>query len=223
VVNISATLFAMGVPVAKTTPPPAFNQAVQPTGASRLTHRQMERQGRLRWLTLVVMSSKRKRLLVIIGGTVGCLYIVGYLVSRHLEKVVTALDTLDITQGGHATIEQLVSYLDYSNILVLKGALSELEFRRSDAGRERAAQLLQHRDLYVWYCASLYLGAIGDQRSVPYLIRGLDHLAWRHRPKLLGYLRSLTHQDFGENKDAWIQWWTSQHPGSSFDFTTKRT
>jgi len=105
--------------------------------------------------------------------------------------------------------------------IVLNNTLNQFERSRSSAGGEGAAELLRHPDRYVSYSASLYLGAIGDPRSIPYLIRGLDHPAWRSRPRVVKYLKSLTHEDFGENKDAWIRWWTTQNVGSNFDFTTK--
>ena len=41
-------------------------------------------------------------------------------------------------------------------------------------------------------------------------------------PRLLGYLKKLTHEDFGEDKNAWVRWWNSQHSGLSFDFETRK-
>jgi hypothetical protein len=124
---------------------------------------------------------------------------------------------------GHPTVEQMLELLQHSDTIVLENTLTLFELSGNPAGRERAAQLLQHPDCYVSYCACLYLGAIGDQRSIPYLIRGLDHPAWRSRPRVVKYLKSLSREDFGENKDAWIRWWNAQNVGSSFDFTTKKS
>jgi len=122
---------------------------------------------------------------------------------------------------GHPSVEQMLHLLQRSDIIVLKNTLTLFEFSGDPAGRERAAELLKHTDRYVSYCACLYLGAIGDQRSIPYLIRGLDHPASRSRPRVVKYLKSLTGQDFGENKTAWIRWWSAQNVGLAFDFTTK--
>ena len=149
----------------------------------------------------------------------GSLFVVGWLLNRHLEKLNAARQ---LAMEGHPTPQQLVSLLGYSDTIVLNNALTQLERSRSDVGRGRAVELLRHPDLYVWYCSSMYLGAIGDQRSVPYLIRGLDHPAWRSRPRVLGYLKNLTHEVFGEDKNAWVRWWNSQHPDVSFDFETKK-
>jgi hypothetical protein len=117
----------------------------------------------------------------------------------------------------------MIGLLRYSDAIVLKNTLTQFEFSGSDAGRERAAELLRNPDSYVSYCASLYLGAIGDQRCVPYLIRGLDHPAWRSRPRVVRYLKNLTGQDFGESKDKWIQWWNAQYPNTQFNFTTNKS
>jgi hypothetical protein len=165
------------------------------------------------------MAHKRGALVIAVVAVLGILFVVGWLVNRHLENLNA---DRQLAMEGHPTPEQLVSLLGNSDKIVLNNALTQLEVSKNDVGRERAVELLHHPDLYVWYCSSLYLGAIGDQRSVPYLIRGLDHPAWRSRPRLLGYLKKLTHEDFGEDKNAWVRWWNSQHPGVSFDFQTSK-
>src|SRR6059036_2806813 len=139
------------------------------------------------------MASKRRSLVIALVTVLGSLFVVGWLLNRHLEKLNTARQ---LAMEGHPTPQQLVSLLGYSDTIVLNNALTQLERSRSDVGRGRAVELLRHPDLYVWYCSSMYLGAIGDQRSVPYLIRGLDHPAWRSRPRVLGYLKNLTHEVF---------------------------
>lgn len=168
---------------------------------------------------LAVMASKRRPIAVVLIAVVGALFVAAWLVNRHLQNLNAARQ---LAMEGHPTPEQLVSLLGYSDTIVLNNTLTQLEFSRNDIGRERAVELLLHSDPYVWYCSSMYLGAIGDQRSVPYLIRGLDHPAWRSRLRLLGYLKNLTHEDFGEDKGAWIRWWNSQHPDKPFDFETKK-
>jgi hypothetical protein len=165
------------------------------------------------------MALKRKRLLTISVAVVGCLFVAAWLISRQLQKLNTARE---LAMEGHPTVEQMLALLDYSDTIVLNNTLTQFEHSGSDAGRERAVELLRHSDIYVSYCSALYLGSIGDQRSVPYLIRGLDHPAWRSRPRLVRYLKTLTQQDFGENKHEWVQWWKSQNSGSSFDFTSKK-
>lgn len=173
----------------------------------------------VRLLMIFVVTRNRRRLLIVLVAVIGCLCVVSWFINWRLEKLNAARQ---LAMYGHPTIEQMVDLLGYSDTIVINNTLTRFEFSGSDAGRERAVELLRHPDIYVWYCSSLYLGSIGDQRSVPYLIRGLDHPAWRSRPKLVRYLRSLTHEDFGENKDEWVRWWKSQNPDSPFDFTTKR-
>ena len=112
------------------------------------------------------MARKRK-LVTIAVSTVGCLLAVWWFTARYFENRVAVLNAV---MDGNPSIEQLVGFLDYSDAIILNNTLTRLEFARADAGRERAAVLLRHDNLYVWYCASLYLGAIGDQRSIPYLI-----------------------------------------------------
>ena len=165
------------------------------------------------------MARKWKRLHAVLVTLFACLLTAGWVVNRQLQKLVAAQQ---LAMEGSPTVEQMVGLLDYSDAIVLKNTMTQLEHSGSDAGRERAVELLGHSDIYVSYCSALYLGSIGDQRSVPYLIRGLDHPASRSRPRLVRYLKTLTHQDFGENKDQWVGWWKSQNSGSSFDFTTKR-
>ena len=138
-----------------------------------------------------------------------------WLVVRHLETLNAARQ---LAMEGHPTVEQMLQLLQYSDTIILNNTLTQFEFSGNPAGRERAVDLLSHADRYVSYTASLYLGAIGDQRSIPYLIRGLDHPAWRSRPRVLNYLKRLTREDFGENKDAWIRWWNAQNVGAKFDF-----
>ena len=165
------------------------------------------------------MTRKGCRYIVAFLTVLGSLFVVGWLVERHLEDLAAARE---LAMEGHPTPEQVVLLLGYTDTIVLNNTLTKLERSKSGIGRERAVELLGHSDLYVWHCASMYLGAIGDERSIPYLIRGLDHPAWRSRPRLVGYLTNLTREDFGEDKKAWVRWWNSQHPGVSFDSETKR-
>ncbi len=164
------------------------------------------------------MASKRKTIIIALISVVVVALAAAWLAVHRLEDLNAARK---LAMEGRPTPEQMISLLDYSDTIVLNNTLTQLERSQNDIGRERAAELLLHSNLYTWYCASLYLGAIGDQRSVPYLIRGLDHPAWRSRPKLLGYLKNLTSMDFGEDKPAWIRWWNSQNPNKPFDFEMK--
>ncbi|HVM48379.1 MAG TPA: HEAT repeat domain-containing protein [Candidatus Acidoferrum sp.] len=168
---------------------------------------------------LPVMSRKGRSILVLVCAAVVCVVLAWWLAVRHLEDLNAAQH---LAMEGHPTVEQMLHLLQYSDTIVLNNTLTQFERSRNPAGKERAAELLRHPDRYVSYSACLYLGAIGDERSIPYLIKGLDHPAWRSRPRVVKYLKSLTGQDFGEDKEAWIRWWNSQNPGSGFDFANKQ-
>jgi HEAT repeat protein len=161
------------------------------------------------------MSRKARATLILVGACIACVLLAARLVVRHLEALNAARQ---LAMEGHPTVEQMLQLLQYSDTIILNNTLTQFEFSGNPAGRERAVDLLNHSDRYVSYTASLYLGAIGDQRSIPYLIRGLDHPAWRSRPRVLNYLKRLTREDFGESKDAWIRWWNRQNVGAKFDF-----
>ncbi|SPE60412.1 exported hypothetical protein [Verrucomicrobia bacterium] len=115
------------------------------------------------------MSTKHKmRPAAIVAITVACalaltLGVCGiwahYLAKRN--------EAIQLVTEGNPSDEQLLGFLQSSDRILLLNTLTLLEHRKTPAGRERAAKLLAHPDLYVWYCASLYLGAVGDQRSVP--------------------------------------------------------
>jgi HEAT repeat protein len=153
---------------------------------------------------------------IIAGSSLLLILATGALLNYSLNK---RAETYRLVTEGKPTDEQLVSFLKSNDKIILSNALALLEHRKTSAGRELAVKLLTHPDPYVWHPASLYLAALGDQRSVPYLIRGLDHPARRSRPRVVTYLRDLTGEDFGEKKQDWINWWSAGHPLTNFDFT----
>jgi hypothetical protein len=122
------------------------------------------------------MTRKARSILLVAGAVSACVLLAWWLAVRHLEDLNAAQH---LAMEGHPTVEQMLHLLQYSDKTVLNNTLTQFERSKSPAGRERAAELLRHPDRYVSYSAGLYLGAIGDQRSIPYLIRGLDHPAWR--------------------------------------------
>jgi hypothetical protein len=166
------------------------------------------------------MTRKGRSVLLLVGAAGACVLLAWWLAVRHLEDLSAARH---LAMEGHPTVEQMLHLLNYSDAIVLNNTLTQFERSGDPAGKDRAVELLRHPDRYVSYSACLYLGAIGDQRSIPYLIRGLDHPAWRSRPRVVNYLKNLTRQDFGENKVEWIRWWNAQNPGSGFDFATKQS
>lgn len=112
----------------------------------------------------------------------------------------------------------LVSDLASRDRNVVLSSLHVLTARRDPAGREQANGLLKSQDDYVWFNAALYLGAIGDGRAVPYLIKGLEHPARRAHGEAAARLKAVTRQTLGQDQKRWIAWWRQQHPDSKFDF-----
>ena len=96
-------------------------------------------------------------------------------------------------------------------------AYSILAERRSDVAHQIALQQLDSSDDYLWLNAAEYLGAIGDPKSIPYLIKALRHTAWRGDDKTKASLVRLTGTDcFDFN--GWQHWWLASHPNSRFDW-----
>ncbi len=96
-------------------------------------------------------------------------------------------------------------------------AYSILATRHSDVAHQIALKDLTSSDPYLWLNAAEYLGAIGDNASVPYLIKALRHTAWREDDETKQRLVSLT----GTNLytfNGWQQWWIASHPGGHFDW-----
>jgi hypothetical protein len=116
----------------------------------------------------------------------------------------------------------LVKRLDSADGDVVRGTLFILEHRRSPAGREKALGLLKSEDDYIWFNAALYLSAISDANSIPYLIKGLRHPAYMSRDEVESDLLKLTGQPFGGDQSAWIKWWQDSRPESGFDFRYAR-
>ena len=164
----------------------------------------------------MALSKKSLATVATIGSLLVLILAAVILWDYRLNKRVQAYQL--ITEGNPSD-EQLLNFLKSNDQIILENTLRLLEHRKVLAGREPGIKLLTNPDLYIWYPASLYLGALGDQRSVPYLIRGLDHPAWRSRPRVVAYLKVLTGQDFGERKQDWISWWSAKQPQSAFDFT----
>ena len=98
-------------------------------------------------------------------------------------------------------------------------SLSILKRRNDFSGREQARKLLSHQDNHVWLNAALYLASVGDEDSIPYLIKGLSHPAYQSYDEVATYLKALTGKDFGKNQKKWMLWWKENYPQSNFDFS----
>ncbi len=140
------------------------------------------------------------------------------LLAFGIYRVVTK-SSLGLMMGGAAVSSStLVDNLSNRDSDLVRTSLSILKDRNDPAGRQEAAKLLASTDDYIWFNATLYLGAINDPQAVPYLIKGLKHPASRAYPDVVKELQSLTAQTFGMDQAKWIDWWRQKNPGSTFSF-----
>jgi hypothetical protein len=121
---------------------------------------------------------------------------------------------------GLVSSSRLVGNLGTNDPDTIRQSLGALDDNRDPAGIAAAIPLLKSDDDYVWLNAALYLGSFGKTESIPYLIKGLRHTAYRSAPDMVNDLRSMTGQSFGQNYRAGHDWWTSQHHGNDIDFDT---
>jgi hypothetical protein len=108
---------------------------------------------------------------------------------------------------------------NYSDKALLQSSLYNLRQRRSPLAQETARQLLDDSESHVWLSAALYLGALKDQASVPYLVKALRHTAYLSRPETLHLLREITGTNYYEFED-WTNWWGSRPLPMGFDWST---
>jgi hypothetical protein len=113
---------------------------------------------------------------------------------------------------------QLGRNLESTNTDVVRESLGILADRRDPVAVDRAIQLLQSSDDYVWLNAAGYLGAVGRSEAVPYLIKAFRHTAWRSDGERLTDLRRITGQSFPADFHAWSNWWAETHSNATFDF-----
>jgi|GEM_PF-673178 len=142
----------------------------------------------------------------------------GTLAYRGLTRSEFGLFILEDVLGVRVSSDILAQNLSSQDRDLVMTGLDLLEERRDPAGRETAHKLLESDDDYIWFNASMYLAAIEDQKSVPYLIKGLRHPAWRAHDRVAAYLETLTGQEFRKDQRKWIDWWKETNPELDFDF-----
>lgn len=94
-------------------------------------------------------------------------------------------------------------------------SFSILAKRKSPLGEAKARALLS--DETEWLQGALYLAALGQKDSIPYLIRALEEgdakrLRVIGRRQIIDRLKNLTGRDFGEDVGSWKSWWNTQNP-----------
>jgi hypothetical protein len=116
---------------------------------------------------------------------------------------------------------QLARNLDCTDTDVVRESLGILADRRNPIAADRAVVLLKSPDDYVWLNSANYLGGLGREEAVPYLIKGLRHTASRSDGERVTDLQHITGQSFGTNFVAWSNWWAQAHSTAAFDFDSK--
>ena len=120
--------------------------------------------------------------------------------------------------GPAPTQASLVADLKSKDFNRICSGLGILATNCDPIAQKDGLRFLKSENPYLWFNAALYLGAIGDEASVPYLIKGLRHPASRARPDAAAALRAMTGKPWDVDFDAWRQWWTNENPESTFDF-----
>jgi hypothetical protein len=119
--------------------------------------------------------------------------------------------------------ETVARNLESRNTNLIYSSLSVLATRKDPLATESALLLLRSHDEYMWLNAALYLGSCENLESVPFLIKGLRHPAWRTHSKCAELLRDLTGEDYGTDAVKWRRWWTQSHPMADFQFWSSDT
>jgi hypothetical protein len=135
-------------------------------------------------------------------------------VARYVYSRATDPSFRLLVRGTSTPTDVLLKNLESNDRDMVIDSLSILADKRDSSGREKARELLSSDDEYVWLNAALYLAAIGDDASIPYLIRGLNHPAYRAVDDIVAYLETLTGQSFGRDQEKWTEWWASEQPDS---------
>ena len=164
------------------------------------------------------MPFKRIAKILVIGGALIVLLAACYLGYQALTRSTVGLIEMEMSAPGLVGSRTLTECLSSDDRDLVMTALNILEERRDPAGKEKALELLSSDDDYIWFNAAQYLGAIKEQASVPYLIKGLKHPAWGAHDEVAARLEDLTAQEFGKDQKKWIAWWREKNPADAFDF-----
>ncbi|MCG3148950.1 MAG: hypothetical protein PCFJNLEI_02402 [Verrucomicrobiae bacterium] len=148
----------------------------------------------------------RSALVLVILATVLVLNLIGY-----RSEVILVLCQRLIASA------QIARNLDSKDNFLIHSSLDVLGRRQSKLGESKARQLLHKPGS--WKVAAIYLGRLGHQTAVPYLIKALgsQHMTGL-REVQANLLQDLTGQSYGVDFPRWREWWMLNHPCSTFDF-----
>lgn len=134
------------------------------------------------------------------------------LASNETKKNQGPIDISELLRMRNADSEELVEALSSENDQKVMTAFGILEDRRDPAGVQKAKELLEIDNKYIWFNATLYLGSLERKEAVPYLIKGLKHPASKAHKDASIYLQKITGKSFGTNYEKWLDWWEKTHP-----------
>jgi hypothetical protein len=123
----------------------------------------------------------------------------------------------------HLRSVELGRDLDSSDPIVVRDGLITLNERHDPVAIDKATDLLKSNNAGVWTNAAIYLGGLGKENSVPYLIKAMRHVENDRKDEIVSDLTAITGQSLGGNANAWRDWWITQHPTGSFRFDSSQT
>jgi hypothetical protein len=106
----------------------------------------------------------------------------------------------------HRSTALLVRNLDSPDTYTVSYSLQILKDHRDPAGLAKARGLMDSGNADIAQDAALYVGAMGKQESIPYLIKLLKTVQGRELREIAVDLTAMTGEDFGANYDDWEKW-----------------
>lgn len=119
------------------------------------------------------------------------------------------------------SIDALGKKLYSSDPEILRESLALLQYKGASNEINRAIELLENGDDYVWLAAAHYLGKNGVTNSVPYLIKSLRHTAYRADVDALKYLKEMTGVNDEDNFYSWYIWWSENNNTKGIDWNSR--
>jgi len=114
----------------------------------------------------------------------------------------------------------LVDRLKHSTAEEKVEILSILTDRNANVNTSVVDEYLSSNDAYIWFNAALLVGRNGGDQSIPYLIKGMNHAAFKSREEVKRTLISLTGRNFGDDFEQWKQWYLKDSaPPEGFDWS----
>jgi len=133
-------------------------------------------------------------------------------VSETETETVKPRETIEPSDSDDPRIARYIAQLrDKSAAQHLRTqAAKELGILKATAGIPDLIKALDDRDWLLRIRAATSLAEMGDTRAVPALIRNLEHPMLPVRPAARQALEKITGQEFGDDVQAWEDWWKAE-------------